>query len=159
MTFPRFTHDRCAADAPIPYPDGYTLAVLAGVRTIALIGISAKEDRPSYHVMHFLQDHGFRVIPVNPGLAGQTVLGETVYATLADIPDPVEMIDIFRNAEAAAAVADEAIALNASRSGDSQIRVVWMQLGIRHDAAALRAEAAGLTVIMDRCPKIELERV
>lgn len=159
MTFPRFTHDRCTADAPIPYPDGYTLAVLAGVRTIALIGISAKEDRPSYHVMHFLQDHGFRVIPVNPGLAGQTVLEETVYATLADIPDPIEMVDVFRNAEAAAAVADEAIALNASRSDDHQIRVIWMQLGIRHDAAALRAEAAGLTVIMDRCPKIELERV
>lgn len=158
MTLPAFSHATLSADAPIPYPPGHTLSALSSVRTIALVGISSKEDRPSYHVMEFLQRRGFTVYPVNPGLAGQTLLGETVYADLSAIPGPVDMVDIFRTSAAAAALTDEILTLNASRTSDRQIRVIWMQLGVRDDGAALRAEAAGLTVIMDRCPKIELER-
>lgn len=157
MILPAFSHAALTADAPVPYPDGHTRIILGAVRTIALIGISAKVDRPSYHVMAFLQGRGFRVIPVNPGLAGQTLLGETVYADLSAIPDPIDMVDIFRNSDAAAALTDEIIGLNQTLPEGRKIRVVWMQLGVRDDAAACRAEAAGLTVIMDRCPKIELE--
>jgi O-acetylhomoserine (thiol)-lyase len=136
---------------PIPYPDAKILRILQSVRTIALVGASSNWNRPSYFVMKYLQGKGYRVIPVNPGLAGQELLGERVYARLSDIPEPVDMVEIFRPAAEVPPIVDEAIAIGA--------KVVWMQLGIRHDEAAAKAEAAGLEVIMNRCPKIEFGRL
>ena len=126
-------------------------ALLTGVRRIAMVGASAKPDRPSYGVMRFLLNHGWHVIPVNPGLAGQSILGQTVVASLSEIDPPVDMVDIFRNSEAAADAVDEAIAHRA--------RAVWLQLGVINPVAAARAESAGLEVVMDRCPKIEIRRL
>ncbi|MEX2630074.1 MAG: CoA-binding protein [Tistlia sp.] len=137
------------------YSDGYILGILQETRTIAMVGASPKWNRPSFFVMKYLQDKGYRVIPVNPGQAGQEILGERVYAELAEVPGPFELVDVFRNSEAAAAVADQAIALRA----DKGIRTLWMQLGVRNDPAAERAEAAGLQVVMNRCPKIEFGRL
>lgn len=131
------------------YTADYIRDILQNVRTIALVGASSNEVRPSYFVMKYLIDKGYEVIPVNPGLAGQTLLGQTVYATLKDIPKPVDMVDIFRNSEAAGPITDEALAL------DPRPKVVWMQLSVRNDEAAARAETAGLRVVMDRCPKME----
>ena len=125
--------------------------VLRETRTIALIGASKNPMRPSHEVMAYLQGRGYRVIPVNPGLAGQILLGETVRAGLSEIEEPVDMVDIFRRSEAVPPVVDDAIAKGA--------RTVWMQLGVRHDAAAAKAEAAGLTVVMERCPAIEIPRL
>lgn len=125
--------------------------LLTQTRTIALVGISDRPDRPSYRVMAFLQEHGYRVLPVNPQIAGEHVHGEFVWATLADIGVPIDMVDIFRRSDAAGDAVDDAIAAGA--------RSIWMQIGvINHDAAA-RAEAAGLTVVMDRCPAIEIPRL
>jgi len=144
-----------AAPAPLAYPDTLILRILREVRTIAMVGASPNWVRPSFFAMKYLQQKGYRVIPVNPGAAGQEILDEHVYASLKDIPDRFDMVDIFRNSEAAGPIVDEAIAL-ASAKG---VKVVWMQLGVRNDAAAARAEASGLTVIMDRCPKIEFGRL
>jgi predicted CoA-binding protein len=133
------------------YTDGHLRDVLGRVKTIAMVGASTNWNRPSYFAMKYLQHKGYRVIPVNPGAAGQTLLGEKVYASLKEIPDRIDMVDIFRNSAAAGPIVDDAIAVGAP--------VVWMQLGVRNDEAAARAEAAGLTVVMNRCPKIEYGRL
>lgn len=133
------------------YLNTYIREVLESTKTVAMVGASPKWNRPSYFVMKYLQAKGYRVIPVNPGAAGQEILGETVYGDLKSIPEAVDMVDIFRNSEAAGAIADEAVEIGA--------KTVWMQLTVRNDAAAQRAEAAGLNVVMDRCPKIEFARL
>ncbi len=135
------------------YPDAAIRAILDGVKTIALVGASANQARPSFAVLRYLIQHNYRVFPINPGLAGQSILGAQVFGTLADVPEPIDMVDIFRSSEAAAGVVDEALAL------DPKPKVIWMQLTVRNDAAAARAEAAGLTVVMNRCPKIEFGRL
>lgn len=132
------------------YPPHYTTDILKSVKVIALVGASQNAARPSYGVMKFLISQGYTVIPVNPGLAGQDILGQRVYATLADVPQPIDMIDIFRNSEAAGGVVLEALALQ------TLPRIIWMQLEVRHDEAARKAEMAGLQVVMNRCPAIEL---
>ncbi len=137
------------------YGDDLIRGILRDARTIAMVGASPKWVRPSYFAMKYLQEKGYRVIPVNPAAAGQTILGETCYASLAEVPGPVDLVDIFRNSAAAGPITDEAIALAAEKN----IEVIWMQLGVRNDEAAARAEAAGLTVIMNRCPKIEWGRL
>jgi O-acetylhomoserine (thiol)-lyase len=137
--------------APLVYSDEELRSILQRVRTIALIGASANWNRPSYFVMKYLQGKGYRVIPVNPGLAGQELLGERVYASLSEIPDPVDMVEIFRSSDQVPPIVEEAIARH--------VPVVWMQLGVRNDAAAARAEAAGIEVVMNRCPKIEFGRL
>ena len=121
---------------------------------MAMVGASPYWVRPSNFAMKYLQMKGYRIIPVNPARAGEEILGERVYGSLGDIPEPFPLVDIYRHAEAAGAVTDEAIALAAEKG----IEVVWMQLGVRNEAAAARAEAAGLTVVMNRCPKIEYGR-
>ena len=133
------------------YSDAYLRGILNGVRTIAMVGASEHWNRPSFFAMKYLQDKGYRVIPVNPQAKGEAILGEKVYADLAEIPDKIDMVDIFRRAEAVPAIVDQAIAKGA--------KVVWMQLGVRHDEAAAKAEAAGLKVVMNRCPKIEYSRL
>jgi predicted CoA-binding protein len=135
------------------YDDALIRRILREVKTIALVGASASEARPSWIVTKYLIDRGYDVIPVNPGLAGQTLLGKTVYASLKDIPGPIDMVEIFRNSAAAGPITDEALAL------DPLPKVIWMQLSVRDDAAAARAEARGVTVIMNRCPKIEYGRL
>ena len=140
---------------PLAYSDPLLRGVLGKVRSIAVVGASGDWKRPSFFVMKYLQKKGYRILPVNPGRAGQTILGETVYAGLADLPAPVDMVDVFRNSDDALAVAEEAVSLKDEKG----FKVLWMQLGVRNDEAARRAEAAGLTVIMDRCPKIEYARL
>lgn len=140
-----------APPEPLSYPDAFLRALLGETRTIAMVGASPKWNRPSHFAMKYLQQKGFRVIPVNPANAGETILGERVYGALGEIPDPVDLVDVFRNAEAAGPITDEAIRIGA--------KTVWMQLGVRNDAAAARAAAAGLRVVMDRCPKIEYGRL
>ena len=136
---------------PIPYSDAQLRRILSSVRTIAMVGASSNWNRPSYFVMKYLQNKGYRVIPVNPGTAGQEQLGEKIYASLRDIPDTIDMVDVFRASDAVGPIMEDAIAIGA--------KIVWMQLGVRNDAAAAMGEAAGLEVIMNRCPKIEFGRL
>ncbi len=135
------------------YPDDLIRSVLKSVKTIAMVGASENPARPSFFVLKYLLERGYKIIPVNPGKAGGSFLGQTVYARLADIPEPVDMVDIFRSSAAAAGVVDEALAMQ------PKPRIIWMQLTVRNDEAAAKAEAAGLTVIMNRCPKIEYGRL
>ena len=133
------------------YSDDYLRDILTSARTIVVVGASPRRERPSHRVMAYLQRRGYRTIPVNPFAAGGTINGETVYASLAEVPDPIDMVDIFRRPEAAGAIVDAAIAVGA--------KIVWMQLGVRDDAAAARGEAKGLKVVMNRCPAIEIPRL
>lgn len=125
--------------------------VLTRTQRIALVGASDRPDRPSYGVMKYLLDQGYEVIPVSPKLAGQTLLGQQAYASLAEVPGEIDMVDVFRNSEAAWGVAQEAIAAGA--------KTLWLQLGVINEQAAVLAQDAGMTVIMDRCPKIEITRL
>jgi uncharacterized protein len=135
------------------YPDTYIRGILNTVKTIAMVGVSPKENRPSYFAFKYLLERGYRMIPVNPGQAGKEILGQKVYAKLADIPEPVDMVDIFRASQFAKSVVEEALALQ------PKPRVIWMQLGVRDEEAAKLAEDAGLKVVMNRCPKIEYGRL
>ena len=125
------------------------------MRSIAFVGASTRWLRPSYYAMKYLQKKGFKIIPINPARGGDTVLGEPVYASLKEVPGTIDMVDIFRTSEEAGDIADAAIAV----AKEKEVKVLWMQLGVRDDEAAARAEAAGLTVIMNRCPKIEYGRL
>jgi predicted CoA-binding protein len=135
------------------YPDSYIRGILNTVKTIAMVGISPKDVRPSYFAFKYLLERGYRMIPVNPGQVGEDILGQPVYGRLADIPEPVDMVDVFRAPQFAPAIVEEALALR------PKPQVIWMQLGIRNDEAARLAEASGLKVVMDRCPKIEYGRL
>jgi len=137
------------------YSDAYISRVLSDARVVALVGASANASRPSYFVLKYLLQKGYEVHPVNPGLAGQELLGRTVYGDLADVPAPVDIVDIFRNSEAAGQITDQAVTLK----DELGVKAVWMQLSVRNDAAAARAEAAGIDVVMNRCPKIEYGRL
>jgi uncharacterized protein len=133
------------------YNDAYIRSILQDYKIFAMVGASPNTVRPSYFAMKYLIAKGYRVIPVNPGHAGKEILGQTVYASLRDIPEPVEVVDVFRNSDAALEVTRDAIAIGA--------KVIWMQLGVRNDEAARLAEEAGLKVVMNRCPKIEYGRL
>ena len=135
------------------YPDSYIRGILNTVKTIAMVGISPKDNRPSYFAFKYLQERGYRMIPVNPGQASKHILGQKVYATLSDIPEPVDMVDIFRASEYVLPIVQEALTLT------PKPQVIWMQLTVRNDEAARLAEAAGLKVVMNRCPKIEYGRL
>lgn len=135
------------------YSDDYIRSILRSVRTIAMIGASDKESRPSYFVFKYLRERGYAMIPINPGRAGGTLLGETVYARLSEVPVPIDMVDIFRASAHVMPIVEEALAL------DPLPKVIWMQLGIRNDEAASLAEARGIRVVMNRCPKIEYGRL
>ncbi len=135
------------------YPDTYIRGILNTVKTIAMVGLSPKDNRPSYFAFKYLLERGYHMIPVNPGQAGKEILGQKVYAKLADIPEPVDMVDIFRASQYAPGVVKEALALK------PRPQVIWMQLGVRSDEAARLAEEAGVKVVMNRCPKIEYGRL
>src|SRR5215813_2818836 len=135
------------------YDDGYIRGILNTVKTIAMVGVSANTSRPSYFAFKYLLERGYRMIPVNPGLAGRHLLGRMAYGTLADVPEPVDMVDVFRASEHVLAIVVEALQMQ------PRPRVIWMQLGIRNDEAAELAEANGLKVVMNRCPKIEYGRL
>lgn len=135
------------------YDNAYISGILQSVKTIAVVGASANDVRPSYFVMKYMLDKGYRVIPVNPGQAGKEILGQLTYARLGDIPEQIDMVDIFRASDAVPAIVEEAMSL------DPVPKVIWMQLTVRHDEAAARAEAADLQVVMNRCPKIEYARL
>jgi uncharacterized protein len=139
------------ASSPTEATDEQIRRVLGAARTIALVGASPRADRDSHHVMEFLIAHGYRVLPVNPNCAGENILGERVRGSLAEIEEPIDLVDVFRNSEAAGSVVDEAIRVGA--------RGVWLQLGVVNEAAAARARRAGLDVVMNRCPAIEIPRL
>ena len=135
------------------YPDAYIRGILNTVKTIAMVGLSPKDNRPSYFAFKYLLERGYRMIPVNPGQAGGEILGQKVYAKLADVPEPIDMVDIFRAPQYAPAIVKEALALK------PRPQVIWMQLGVRNDEAAKLAEDNGIKVVMNRCPKIEYGRL
>jgi predicted CoA-binding protein len=135
------------------YPDSFIRGILNTVKTIAMVGVSPKDNRPSYFAFKYLLERGYRMVPVNPGQAGKDILGQKVYAKLSEIPEPVDMVDIFRASQFAPAVVDDALAMT------PRPQVIWMQLGVRNDDAAAKAEAAGIKVVMNRCPKIEYGRL
>jgi len=135
------------------YSDAYIRGILNTVKTIAMVGISPKDNRPSYFAFKYLLERGYNMIPVNPGQAGKEILGRKVYARLADVPEPIDMVDVFRAAQYAPQIVAEALSLK------SPPQVIWMQLGVRNDEAADAAEAGGLKVVMNRCPKIEYGRL
>src|SRR5882757_8282389 len=135
------------------YPDSYIRGILNTVKTIAMVGISPKDNRPSYFAFKYLLERGYHMIPVNPGQAGKEILGQKVYAKLSEIPEPVDMVDIFRASQFVMPVVEEALALKPTP------QVIWMQLSVRNDEAAALAETAGIKVVMDRCPKIEYGRL
>jgi predicted CoA-binding protein len=135
------------------YPDDYIRRILKGVKTIALVGASNNPARPSWIVTKYLSERGYDVIPINPGLAGKEILGLKVYGSLREVPRPVDMVEVFRNSQAAGPITDEALAL------EPRPKVIWMQLSVRNDEAAERAEAEGVEVVMNRCPKIEYGRI
>ena len=140
---------------PLRYEDDAIREILGSVHTIAMVGASANWVRPANFAMKYLQGKGYCLIPVNPAQAGEDILGQLTYASLAEIPGRIDMVDIFRTSEVAGEVVDEALAM----APEKGLRVIWMQLGVRDDVAANRAKAANLTVIMDRCPKIEYGRL
>jgi predicted CoA-binding protein len=135
------------------YPDSYIRGILNTVKTIAMVGASLNEVRPSYFAFKYLLERGYHMIPVNPGHAGKELLGQRIYARLADIPEPIDMVDVFRPAVYAPGIVEEALKL------EPRPRVIWMQLGIRNDEAAALAESNGIRVVMNRCPKIEYGRL
>lgn len=135
------------------YDNAYISGILKSVKTIAVVGASANDVRPSFFVMKYMLDKGYSVVPVNPGQAGKPILGQMTYARLSDIPEPIDMVDVFRASDAVPGIVDETLSLGPLP------KVIWMQLTVRHDEAAARAEAAGLKVVMNRCPKIEYARL
>lgn len=135
------------------YDDAYLEAILRDTRTIAVLGASPNELRPSNYVAHYLIERGYTVYPVNPGHAGKPIRGRLTYASLADVPEAIDMVDVFRPSRDLPAIAAEVLAL------PRRPRVVWTQLTVRDDAAAARLEAAGIEVVQDRCPKIEYPRL
>ena len=135
------------------YPDSYIRGILNTVKSIAMVGASEKENRPSYFAFKYLLERGYNMIPINPGHAGEDLLGRRIYARLADVTEPIDMVDIFRASRYAQPIVEEALALK------PRPQVIWMQLGIRNDEAATLAEANGLKVVMNRCPKIEYGRL
>ena len=135
------------------YPDSYIRGILNTVKSIAMVGASERENRPSYFAFKYLLERGYNMIPINPGHAGEDLLGRRIYARLADVTEPIDMVDIFRASRYALPIVEEALALK------PRPQVIWMQLGIRNDEAAALAEANGLKVVMNRCPKIEYGRL
>src|SRR6201987_13062 len=135
------------------YDDGTIRGILNTVKTIAMVGASEKENRPSYFAFKYLLERGYHMIPVNPGHAGETMLGQKIYARLSDIPEPIDMVDIFRASKYALPIVEETLRLK------PRPQVIWMQLGVRNDEAAALAEANGMKVVMNRCPKIEYGRL
>jgi predicted CoA-binding protein len=135
------------------YPDSYIRGILNTVKTIAMVGISPKENRPSYFAFKYLLERGYHMIPVNPGQAGKEILGQKVYANLTEVPEPIDMVDVFRASQFVMPVVEEALKLK------PKPQVIWMQLSVRNDEAAALAEANGMKVVMDRCPKIEYGRL
>ena len=135
------------------YSDDFLRTILKRTKTVAVVGVSANQIRPSYYVARYLGLKGMRVIPVNPGLAGQTLLGETVYADVSDVPDDVDMVDIFRRSEAVPPIVDAAL------ERWPNLQTIWMQIGVEHAEAAVKAEARGVDVVQNRCPKIEYQRL
>ena len=139
------THDQ--------YDDSYIRGILNTVKTIAIVGASAKDNRPSYFAFKYLPERGYNMIPINPGLGGKELLGRKIYGRLAEVPEPIDMVDVFRASKYALPVVQEALTLN------PKPRVIWMQLSVRNDEAAALAEANGIKVVMNRCPKIEYGRL
>lgn len=135
------------------YDNAYIAGILRQVKTIAMVGASANDVRPSFFVLKYLLAKGYTVFPINPGHAGKEILGRMTYARLADVPEPIDMVDIFRASAAVPPIVDQALALQPLP------KVIWMQLTVRHDEAAQKAEAAGVKVVMNRCPKIEYGRL